>query len=119
MGYIQLEDSYEDIKGATLDTLNRNKDRYNLPINQAVAYLMHESEGIFEENEFEKTVTLIPVGIFLTENKYKHKILKDVENAIKDIESNKYDNLFLNTEDKNQIEKDIQLIKDNIKALTN
>lgn len=117
MSYIQLEDTYEDIKGATLDTLNRNKDRYNLPINQAIAYFMNESEGIFEENKFEKVVTLIPVGIFLIENKYKHKILKDVENAIRDIDSKKYDNLFLNIKDKEQIDKDIQLIKNNIKAL--
>lgn len=118
MEYIRLEDSYEDIKGATLDTLNRNKEKYKLPINEAVAYFMNESEGIFEENQFEKIVTLIPVGLFLIENKFKYKILEDVKIAIKEIESNKYNNLFLDSEDKDHILKDIKFIKDNIKALT-
>lgn len=115
---MRLEDSYNDIKDATLDTLNRNKEKYKLPINQAVAYYMNELEGIFEENEFEKTITLIPIGIFLIENKFKHKILDDVEESISKIESNKYNNLFLNTEDRDQVEKDIKFIRDNIETLT-
>lgn len=118
MEYIRLEDSYEDIKGATLDTLNRNKEKYKLPINEAVAYFMNESEGLFEENQFEKIVTLVPVGLFLIENKFKYKILNDVKIAIKEIESNKYSNLFLDSKDKDNIFKDIKYIKDNIKALT-
>lgn len=118
MRYIQLEDSYSDIKGATLDTLNRNKVNYNLPINQAIAYYMNESEGIFEHNFFERIITLIPVGLFLIENNFNHKILTEVNEAILRVESNKYNGLFLNLEDRYLIEKDINFIKDNIKVLT-
>lgn len=110
MAYIKLEDSYSDIKGATLNTLNRNKEQYKLPINQAVAYFMNELEGVFEENEFEKVITLIPVCIFLVENKFKHKILEEVNEAVEKIESNKYKTLFLKNEDIEQVEKDIKFI---------
>ena len=68
--YKKLEDCYEDIKGAALDTLERNKNKYELPIDQAIAYYMNEMDGIFEENELEKLVTLIIIGVFSVKYEY-------------------------------------------------
>lgn len=117
MIYFSLDDSYEDITGATLDILHRNTYIYNLPINESVAYFMNEFEGLFKENPFEKIITLIPVGVFLIEHNFKYKILEDVEFAIKEIESKNYNNLFLYSEDIDRVLKDIKFIKDNIKRL--
>lgn len=117
MCFLCLDYSYDDIKGAILDTLSRNTEKYNLPINESIAYFMNESEGLFEENPFEKLITLIPIGVFLIEHNFKYKILEDVEFSIKEIESKKYNNLFLYSEDIDRVLKDIKFIKDNIKRL--
>lgn len=104
-------DLYEDIKGAAIDNLKRNKEILKLPIIQAIAYYVHEMEGIFEDNELERILTLIPVGIFAAENNFSDiKIIDDVKYAIEEIESNKHDNL-LHDGEKAQILKDIEAIK--------
>ena len=104
-------DLYEDIKGATLDNLNRNTQQLKLSVIQAIAYYVHEMEGIFEDNEFERILTLIPIGVFIVENKCLGiKIIDDIKYAIEKIESNKYDNLLQDGE-KAEIAKDIEIIK--------
>lgn len=109
--YKKLEDLYIDIKEATLDTLEKNKNKYELPITQAIAYYINEMEGVFEENEFEKVVTLIPIGLFIVENKdLDSKFINDIKGSISIIKSNKYDNL-LNNNDKKQILEDIKNIE--------
>lgn len=110
--YKKLEDLYEDIQGAALDTLERNLTKYNLPINQAIAYYMNETEGIFELNEMERVVTYIALGIFIAKYDYRdEKIINNILSSITMLESNEYDDL-LNEGDKNLIDRDIKIIKE-------
>ena len=104
-------DLYEDIKGATLDNLNRNTQQLKLSVIQAIAYYVHEMEGIFEDNELERILTLIPIGVFAVKNNcFDSIIVKEITYAINEIESNKY-NKLLHNGDRELINKDIMLIK--------
>lgn len=113
--YKVLEDSYDDIKGATLDTLERNTKRYGLSKIQAIAYYKDELKSIFEENELERIVTLISIGIFaINESCSDEEIISEVKYAIEEIKSNKFDKL-LNQEEKKEIINDIDEISKYIK----
>lgn len=110
--YEKLEDSYEDIKGACIDTLERNKDKYGLPIEQAIAYYMNEIKGVLEDNEVESVVTLISIGLFIVKNNFSDdKLTREVKYAINEIKSNKCDKLLLNSDDRKLIDKDIETIE--------
>lgn len=110
--YKKLEDLYEDIKGASIDTLERNYKNYGLPIIQAIAYYMNEMEGIFEDNEVEHMLTLISLAVFMIENKFYNQIYaKKIRYAVKELKSNKYDHFLLDINDKKLIDKDIYIVE--------
>ena len=104
-------DLYEDIKGAALDNLECNKDVLKLPVAQAITYYQNEMEGIFEDNELERILTYIPIGVFSFQNNYfDKKIVQQVQYAIKELESTNHDEL-LEDEEKSQILIDIAILK--------
>ncbi len=110
--YKNLEDLYEDIKGASIDTLERNYKEYDLPIIQAIAYYMNEMEGVFEDNEVEHMIVLISLALFMIENDFYEKAYVDkVRYAVDELKSNKYDQYLLEKNDKKLIDQDIHIVE--------
>lgn len=110
--YKKLEDLYEDIKGASIDTLERNYKDYDLPIIQAIAYYMHEMEGVFEDNEVEHMIILISLALFMIENDFNDKnYISKIKYAINELKSNKYNQFLLNKNDRKLIDEDIDIVE--------
>ncbi|NFF59839.1 hypothetical protein FDB08_04005 [Clostridium botulinum] len=115
MNYEKSEFSYDIIKDEVLYTLDRNLNKYKLPINQSIAYYMNESEGTFEENELERVLTYVVLGIFIKQYSYNdEQLINKVISSIKTLESNEYNNL-LHDGDKELIDNDIKVIKEYLK----
>ena len=115
MGKIFEEtDLYEDIKGACINTL-MGSIKIGLTYHQSILRFQEDMEGIFEENELERVLTLISIGVFAIKNNcFDSKIAKEVKYAINEIENNSYNNL-LHNDDMDQIQKDMITIKQYLK----
>lgn len=110
--YKKLEDLYEDIKGACLDTLEENKGVLKMSTKQAIAFYMHEFGGILEENEIENIVTLISLALFMIENDFYEKAYAEkIRYAVEELKSNKYDQFLLEKNDKKLIDEDIHIVE--------
>lgn len=110
--YFKLEDSYEDIKGTCLDTLEENKNVLKMSTKQSIAFYMHEFGGILEDNEVEKIVTLISLALFMIENDFYEKAYVDkVRYAVDELKSNKYNQYLLEKNDKKLIDQDIHIVE--------
>lgn len=111
--YEKLEDSYEDINGACIDTL-KDSEKIGLTAKQSILRYIEDFDGAYEENELEWQLMMISLGIFAVENNSIDDLyLYRVKNAITELEKNNFED-SLSSNDILLLNKHIKLLKDKL-----
>lgn len=89
--YKKLEDSYEDIHGACIDTL-KDSEKIGFTAKQSILRYIEDFDGAYEEYELEWQLMMISLGVFAVENNSIDDLyLYRIKNAIFELKINSFE----------------------------